>query len=71
MKALDALFDVRRTAYVNGALMSSLSGSGSSFLNIVYKNDAKNLKDKLQDKFKSFRVEVLDFDDEGLQILQS
>ena len=51
--------------------MSSLSGSGSSFLNIVYKNDTKNLKDKLQDKFKSFRVEILDFDDEGLQILQS
>ncbi len=71
MQTIPELFEVKKIAYENGSLMSSLSGSGSSFLNIVYKNDAKNLKDKLQDKFKSFRVEVLDFDDEGLQILQS
>ena len=71
MQTIPELFEVKKIAYENGSLMSSLSGSGSSFLNIVYKNDAKNLKDKLQDKFKSFRVEVLDFDDEGLRILQS
>lgn len=71
MQTIPELFEAKKIAYENGSLMSSLSGSGSSFLNIVYKNDAKNLKDKLQDKFKSFRVEVLDFDDEGLQILQS
>lgn len=68
MKSLPELFDVRKTAYENGALMSTLSGSGSTMLNIAYKNDATNLKDRLKDKFKSFRVEILSFDNDGFII---
>ncbi|MDO5046033.1 homoserine kinase [Campylobacter sp.] len=70
MSSLPQLFEVRKTAYENGALMSSLSGSGSTMLNIAYKDDAPNLKEKLMDKFKSFRVEILSFDNNGF-IIQS
>lgn len=71
MQNLPELFEVRKIAYENGALLSTLSGSGSSFLNIIYAEDAANLKQKLQDKFKSFRVEIFDFDNDGIKILQS
>ena len=71
MQNLPELFEVRKIAYENGALLSTLSGSGSSFLNIVYAGDAANLKQKLQDKFKGFRVEILNFDNDGIKILQS
>ena len=71
MQNLPELFEVRKIAYENGALLSTLSGSGSSFLNIVYAGDAANLKQKLQDKFKSFRVEIFNFDNDGIKILQS
>lgn len=68
MRSLPELFEVRKTAYANGALMSTLSGSGSTMLNITYKNDALNLKNRLKDKFASFRVEILDFDNDGFVI---
>ena len=71
MQSLPELFEARKIAYENGALLSTLSGSGSSFLNIVYAGDAANLKQKLQDKFKSFRVEIFNFDNDGIKILQS
>ena len=71
MQSLPELFEVRNLAYENGSLMSTLSGSGSSFLNLVYKNDAQNLKNKLQSRFKNFRIEILDFDNDGLKVLQS
>lgn len=65
MQNLPELFEVRKIAYENGALMSSLSGSGSSFLNIVYKDDAKNLATILSAKFPKFTVKILDFDNGG------
>ena len=71
MNALSELFEVRRFAYENGALMSSLSGSGSSFLNIAYESDAQNLRDRLATKFEKFRVEILSFDNDGFIIKQS
>ena len=71
MSALKELFDVRKVAYENGALMSTLSGSGSSFLNIAYKDDAKNLQDVLKGKFSDFRVEIFSFDNDGYEITQS
>lgn len=71
MNSLPELFEVRKTAYENGAVMSTLSGSGSTFLNIAYKSEALNLKEKLQDKFKNFRVEILSFDNDGFIITQS
>ncbi|WP_103610830.1 homoserine kinase [Campylobacter concisus] len=71
MSALKELFEVRKVAYENGALMSTLSGSGSSFLNIAYKDDAKNLQDVLKSKFGDFRVEIFSFDNDGYEITQS
>ncbi len=68
MSALPQLFKVREIAYANGALMSSLSGSGSSFLNLVYKGDAAKLQACLRENFKNFRIEILNIDNGGFNI---
>lgn len=68
MGAMRELFDVQRTALLHGALMSTLSGSGSTFFNLVYEDDAQNLKEKLQQNFPKFRVEVYDFNNTGYLI---
>ncbi|NLY03614.1 MAG: homoserine kinase [Campylobacter sp.] len=68
MKSLPELFKVREIAYQSGALMSTLSGSGSSFLNIAYRDDAHNLAQILSDKFPNFRVLELEFDNNGFKI---
>ncbi|TLD96313.1 homoserine kinase [Helicobacter jaachi] len=65
MKSLPVLFNVRKIALEHGALLSTLSGSGSSFLNICYKDDSANLALKLRDEFPKFRVLELDFDNMG------
>ena len=69
MEALPELFEVRNLAYKNGALLSTLSGSGSSFLNITYKDDAKKLSEILVKKFPEFRTQIFDFDNDGFKIL--
>ncbi len=68
MKSLEELFLVQKISLKNGALMSTLSGSGSSFFNLVYSDDAKYLKKVLSDKFPSFRIEIVDFDNNGVVI---
>ncbi|RDU65608.1 homoserine kinase [Helicobacter sp. MIT 14-3879] len=69
MSLLPILFNVKKEAIKNGALMSVLSGSGSTFLNICYKNDASKLALALSKKFYDFRVLELDFDNNGISIL--
>lgn len=69
MGLLPALFSVRKEAMKNGALMSVLSGSGSTFLNICYRDDAPKLADILAKKFSKFRVLELEFDNNGISIL--
>lgn len=71
MKNLPELFEVQRLALDNGALMSTLSGSGSSFFNMVYKDDADRLKRVFENAFGFFRVEVFDFDNDGLTCQKS
>ena len=71
MKQLKELFDVRDIAYDNGALMSTLSGSGSSFFNLVKAQDAEKLASVLKSHFEMFRIEVLDFDNDGFRIIKS
>lgn len=66
MSLYPILFSVRNEAHKNGALMSVLSGSGSSFLNICYKDDAERLNIALNDKFPNFRVLSLNFDNTGI-----
>lgn len=66
MKMLPELFAVQKTAYENGALMSTLSGSGSTFFNMVYDQDAQPLAEKFRAEFPDFDIKVLSFDNNGL-----
>jgi len=71
MKQLKELFDVRDVAYAHGALMSTLSGSGSSFFNLVRAEEAQKVASALKTQFEMFRIEVLDFDNDGFRIIKS
>ncbi|HDZ4982307.1 TPA: homoserine kinase [Campylobacter jejuni] len=68
MKNLPELFEVQKFALENKALMSTLSGSGSSFFSLAFKDDALALAKKMQVKFKDFCVQYLEFDDNGFEI---
>ncbi len=68
MKAIPELFKVQKCALANGALMSTLSGSGSSFFNLVHESDASMLQDAFLRQFSKFRIEVFDFDNNGVEI---
>jgi homoserine kinase len=68
MSKMPELFDIQKFALANGSLMSTLSGSGSSFFNMAHIDDAKRLKDKIADNFSTFRVELFDFDNLGLTV---
>jgi len=68
MKILPELFGVQKTAYESGALMSTLSGSGSTFFNMAYDDDANMIANRLKQKFPDFEVKILDFDNNGLTI---
>lgn len=68
MKNLPALFEVQKFALENKALMSTLSGSGSSFFSLAFEDEAKYLQEKMQEKFKDFRVFCLEFDNKGFEI---
>ncbi len=65
MKNLPELFKVQKLALENGALMSVLSGSGSSFLSIAFKDDIEALSLKMKAKFTQFEVKILEFDNKG------
>jgi homoserine kinase len=68
MSSFKELFDVQKTALANGAFMSTLSGSGSSFFNLTHQDDTKRIKEILEKKFPRFRVKVLNFNNAGLEI---
>ena len=68
MKQMPELFAVQKVALRNGALMSTLSGSGSTFFNIVYSKDSNRLLKKLQENFPHFRIFICDFDNNGISI---
>ena len=68
MKTLPELFSVQKIAYESGALMSTLSGSGSTFFSMAYDNDAPMIANRLKQKFPDFLVKILDFDNNGLII---
>lgn len=71
MNKMKELFEVRKIALENGAIMSTLSGSGSSFFNLVYEKDAGYIAQKLKKSFQNFRIETLDFDNNGFEIINS
>jgi len=68
MKKMKELFGVRKIALQNGALMSTLSGSGSSFFSLCYEKNAQNLKEKLKKSFPNFNAEVFNFDNIGFKV---
>ncbi|NPA11763.1 MAG: homoserine kinase [Epsilonproteobacteria bacterium] len=68
MKAVPELFRVREIALREGALMSTLSGSGSTFFNLAYKDEAYGIYSALKDNFKDFTVKILYFDNVGVKV---
>lgn len=66
MKMMPELFTVQRTAYESGALMSTLSGSGSTFFSLCYDEDAPALMQRLEQRFPQFTVKTLYLDNHGL-----
>ena len=66
MKQMPELFAVQKVALRNGALMSTLSGSGSTFFNIIYAKDEKRVVSKLEENFPHFKVIACDFDNHGI-----
>lgn len=68
MNQMPILFDVKKVGYDNGSLMSTLSGSGSTFFNLTYKKDEKKLSNALKKAFSDFKVITCEFDNEGFFI---
>jgi len=66
MKMMPELFDVQKVALKQGALMSTLSGSGSTFFNLAYDKDADKIAEALQTRFPQFRVFTLALDSNGV-----
>ncbi len=66
MKMIPELFDVQKLALKQGALMSTLSGSGSTFFNLVYDKDADKMAQALEAKYPQFRVFTLSLDNNGV-----
>ena len=69
MQAFPELFSLQKMAFSKGALLSTLSGSGPSFFNLVRSKDAESLKTALESAFSAFKIIKLDFDNEGLRAL--
>lgn len=68
MKQMPELFAVQKVALKYGALMSTLSGSGSTFLNICRAHESKKVEEQLSKEFPHFRVFTVDFDNDGVKI---
>jgi len=68
MKQMPELFAIQKIALKHGALMSTLSGSGSTFFNMAYKDDAKKIVLALRENFPRFKIFSCDFDNNGLQV---
>jgi homoserine kinase len=68
MKQMPELFLVQKIALQNGALMSTLSGSGSTFFNLAYENDVKKIIAKLKENFKYFKIFSCNFDNCGIKV---
>jgi homoserine kinase len=66
MKMMPELFEVQKVALKHGALMSTLSGSGSTFFNLAYDKDADKIAEALQARFPHFRVFTLLLDNHGV-----
>jgi len=68
MKMMPDLFEVQKIALANGALMSTLSGSGSSFFSLCYEDDAESIAQALSARFPYYRVWVHSLDNHGVTV---
>lgn len=68
MRSTPVLFAVQKCALENGAILSTLSGSGSSFLSLCLEDDTKRLFDALSAKFGKLRVVEMGLDNEGIKL---
>ena len=68
MKMMPELFAVQKTAYEGGALMSTLSGSGSTFFSLCYDEDSAALANRFEQRFPQFAVKILNLDNNGLTV---
>jgi homoserine kinase len=66
MSMMPELFRVQTIAMENGALMSTLSGSGSTFFTLCYEDDAKLISDKLKKYFGEYKILTCDLDNLGV-----
>ena len=66
MKMMPEPFEVQKVALKHGALMSTLSGSGSTFFNLAYGKDADKIAKALEARFPHFRVFTLSLDNHGV-----
>jgi len=66
MSMMPELYSVQKIALDNGALMSTLSGSGSTFFSLCYEDDAPSIQEKLKNAFSEFRVITCDLDNYGV-----
>ncbi len=69
MSMMPELFSVQSIAMDNGALMSTLSGSGSTFFTLCYEDDASKIAKALEEAFSEFRVMVCDLDNYGVKVM--
>lgn len=68
MRQMPELFEVQKCALHSGALMSTLSGSGSTLFSICYFEDAKKIEKELRAKFPHFKVFISGFDNYGVRV---
>jgi homoserine kinase len=68
MKMMPELFEVQKVALRHGALMSTLSGSGSTFFSLCYEDDASAIAEALRKRFGSFRVLIHSLDNHGVTV---
>ena len=66
MQQMPDLFEVQKVALANGALMSTLSGSGSTFFSLCYADDSAKIHQALAQKFPKFRVFTKTLDNYGV-----
>ncbi len=66
MKQMPELFEVQKIALSSGALMSTLSGSGSTFFTLCYADDAPKIHRALARRFPKFRVFTKTLDNYGV-----
>lgn len=68
MKQMPELFDVQKTALKSGALMSTLSGSGSTLFSMALKEDSQRIESELKKRFPHFKVLTRNFDNDGVKV---